>query len=175
MTRNSRVVLLTICCLIVFTFGCAPQQPAPPPDNRAADEAAIRQADMEWSKAADTRKLDGMMSYYAEDAMVLPPNEPLVSGKDAIRKTLGPMFESPGFSLKFQPVKVEAARSGDIGYVQGTYELAMNDPKGNPMTDKGKYVEVWKKQADGSWKCAVDTFNSDLPPMPPPPPAPTKK
>jgi ketosteroid isomerase-like protein len=63
---------------------------------------------------------------------------------------------------------VEVARSGDLGYSQGTYDLTFNDPSGKPMTDRGKYLEVWKKQADGSWKCAVDTFNSDLPAAPPP-------
>lgn len=43
------------------------------------------------------------------------------------------------------------------------YDLAFKDPKGNPVTDRGKYLEVWKKQSDGTWKCIVDTWNSDLP------------
>ena len=38
----------------------------------------------------------------------------------------------------------------------------MNDPKGTPTIDKGKYIEIWKKQADGSWKLAMDMLNSDL-------------
>ena len=101
--------------------------------------------------------------------MVLAPNEQMASGKEAIRKVISDLFAMPGFSVKWQPTKVEAARSGDLGYAWGTYELTANDPKGNPMTDRGKYVEVWKKQADGSWKAIVDTFNSDLPAAPPPP------
>ena len=43
----------------------------------------------------------------------------------------------------------------------------MNDAKGKPIRDTGKILEIWKKQADGSWKCAVDTWNSDLPAAPP--------
>ena len=58
---------------------------------------------------------------------------------------------------------VEVARSGDLAYVTGTYELSETDAKGKPMTDKGKYLEVWKKQVDGNWKCVIDMFNSDLP------------
>jgi len=78
-----------------------------------------------------------------------------------------PLFQTPGFSVRWQPTKVEVARSSDIGCVYGTYEMTMNDPAGKPMTDHGKYVESWRKQADGSWKWIVDTFNSDLPPTPP--------
>ena len=59
--------------------------------------------------------------------------------------------------------KVEVAKSGDLGFVSGTYEFNMNDASGKPVTDKGKYVEMWEKQADGTWKCATDTWNSDLP------------
>ena len=69
---------------------------------------------------------------------------------------------------RFGLAAIEVARSGDIAYIRGTYDVAMNDPKGKPMKDTGKLVEVWKKQSDGGWKCAVDTWNSDLPAAPPP-------
>lgn len=50
-----------------------------------------------------------------------------------------------------------------------TYSLSIRDPKGGPpVRDTGKLVEIWKKQADGKWKCIVDTYNSDLPAIPPP-------
>jgi len=55
------------------------------------------------------------------------------------------------------------AKSGDLGFVSGTYELTMNDASGKPVNDRGKYVEVWEKKADGKWKCGTDTWNSDLP------------
>jgi len=44
----------------------------------------------------------------------------------------------------------------------------MKGPDGKPMNDNGKMVEIWKKQADGNWKCIVDTWSSDLPATPPP-------
>jgi len=159
---------LCLCFAFSLIFGCAPQQPAAPPDTRAADEAAIRKADADWSNTAQSKKVDSWMAYYSDDAIVLPPNEPLATGKDAIRKTIGGLLALPGINLKWTTAKVEIARSGDIGYSQGTYEMTMNDPKGNPVMDRGKYVEVWKKQSDGSWKCTVDTYNSDLPATPPP-------
>ena len=66
-------------------------------------------------------------------------------------------------------------KSGDLGFVSGTYELTMNDASGKPVTDKGKYVEVWEKKADGKWKCGTDTWNSDLPASTPAPGAEERK
>lgn len=123
---------------------------------------------MDWSKAAESKQVAAWVAYYSDDAAVLPPNEKMATDRDAIRKSIGGLFALPGMSIKWAPTKVEAARSGDIGYTWGTYELTVNDPKGKPVIDHGKYVEIWKKQSDGSWKCAVDTFNSDLPATPPP-------
>lgn len=172
MTKQYRVVLLCVCLVTMMAFGCAPQQPQqppPPPDTRAGDAAAIKSVEAAWVKAGNN--VDQFMTFYAEDAVVLAPNEPAAVGKEAIRKILGPMLGSPGFTLNFQSTKVEVARSGDLAYSQGTYEMTMNDPKGKPMTDKGKFVTVWKKQADGSWKAIQDMISSDLPAQPPPAPA----
>jgi len=62
---------------------------------------------------------------------------------------------------------VEVARSSDLAYLMGVYQLTMKDPQGKPVMDQGKLVEVWKKQADGKWKTVADIFNSDLPPAAP--------
>lgn len=167
MKRHSSVTILTGCCLALLALHCNQQQKLGA-DTRAADEAAIRQADIAWSKTGETRNLEAMMLYYTEDAVVLLPDMPMAIGKEAIRKAFGPVYETPGFFARWQPAKVEVARSGDIGYVQGTAEITMNDPKGAPMSRNGKYIEIWKKQADGNWKCAIDILNFDLPaPQPP--------
>ncbi|HEY7680727.1 MAG TPA: DUF4440 domain-containing protein [Terriglobia bacterium] len=162
MKRVSRVVARVFCIgLAAFALACTQQQPAP--DTRAADEAAIRQADIAWSEATATKQAEAMVGYYDEQGSVLPPNAPIATGKDAVGKVWAGLFAIPGFSVHWQPDRVEVARSGDLAYSQGTYELTVNDPKGVPSTDRGKYVVVWKKQADGSWKALADIFNSDLP------------
>jgi ketosteroid isomerase-like protein len=74
------------------------------------------------------------------------------------------MLADPNFKLQFEATKADVAKSGDIAYTQGTYSMTMSDPKTKqPVTDKGKYVTVYKKQADGSWKAVSDILNSDLP------------
>ncbi len=164
MKRHWSMTVLTGCCLALLASSCT----QPTPDTRAADEAVIRAADVAWSKVAEAKQMDEYFSYFLDDAVVLAPNEPILVGKETIRKSQGELFAMPGFAVTWELTKVEAARSGDLGYSVGTYELSMNDPKGTPMMDRGKYVAIWKKQADGSWKVAVDMFNSDLPvPQPP--------
>jgi ketosteroid isomerase-like protein len=62
---------------------------------------------------------------------------------------------------------VDVAKSGDLGYSQGAYTMTFTDPKTKKvLTERGKYVTVFKKQADGSWKAVADIDNEDAPPSP---------
>jgi uncharacterized protein (TIGR02246 family) len=126
-------------------------------------EQALRDADAAWAKAAAAKDLDKTVSFYSDDATVLPANAPAVTTKDGIRKTWQDLLASPGMAISWQTTKVEVAKSGDLACLSGTYELTMNDASGKPTTDHGKYVEVWEKQKDGKWKCGTDIWNSDLP------------
>jgi uncharacterized protein (TIGR02246 family) len=145
--------------LVLFTSGCSQQSP---PDTRAADESAVKEADAQWSKTAMANDLDGAVSYYTDDASLLPPNAPIATGKQAIRAVWASML-SPDVTISWQVTKADAARSGDLAYVTGVYQITAKNPKGKPQEDRGKLVEVWKKQADGKWKVVADIFNSDVP------------
>jgi uncharacterized protein (TIGR02246 family) len=158
-------MLLAILALAAAALSCAPK-PQSTPNRRADDEAAIRAADIAWSRAADARDLEAVVSYYTNDVVVLPPNSPAVVGKEAARELNRQMMAMPGYSVQWAPEQVEAARSGDIGFARGTYVLTVTSPTGSPMTDRGKYVEIWRKQNDGRWKVALEALNSDLPPAP---------
>jgi ketosteroid isomerase-like protein len=67
----------------------------------------------------------------------------------------------PGFALTFGPTKIEVAKSGDLAYDVGTFELKTNDAQGNVTTEVGKYVVVWKKRSDKTWKAVIDMFSTD--------------
>ena len=125
-------------------------------------ERVLRDLDGQWSKAAAAKNLEQTIAYYSDDAVVLPPNGPSATTKEAIRKLWQDLLASPGFALSWKPTRVEASKSGDMAHVSGTYEFSINDASGKPFNDRGKYLEVWKKQADGNWKCAADMWNSDL-------------
>ena len=145
-------------CALMIT-GCAP---APAPDLAAA-ELAIRKADTAWVEAAKTRKAEAWVAFYTDDAIVLPPNEKVATTKEAMLKSIGGMMALPELTIAWEPAKVVIAQSGEIGYLYGNYTMSYKDDKGKLVKDEGKMVEIWKKQADGGWKCVTDIWNSDLP------------
>jgi ketosteroid isomerase-like protein len=164
MPRAGRLAVIVTVGLLVGLVG-APAVNAQP-DARAADERAIREADLAWSKAGEAKDLERLLSFFADGATELSPNAPMATGKEALRKVWSDYFASPGFAISWQPTKVEASRGGDLGYSIGTYLQTTRDAAGKPVIDRGKYVTIWKKQADGSWKVIADVFNSDLPAPP---------
>ncbi len=164
MKRNQWVAFLVFSFgLAVLTLACRQKEAPTAPDTRAEDERAIRDSDAEWSKAAGAKDAERFVSFFADDGSELPPNAPMLTGKESIRKWASELTAQPGFAVTWQPTKVEVSRTGDIGYEVLTYQLTLNNPKGKPVTDRGKGVTVWKKQPDGSWKVVADIFSSDLP------------
>jgi ketosteroid isomerase-like protein len=129
-------------------------------------EQNLRDLDDQWSTAAGSKDLDKTVSFYSEDAIVMPPNASAATTKEAIRKVWQDLLSSPGLAIRWKTTKVEVAKSGDLACLSGTYDLTVNDPTGKPIDDHGKYVAVWEKQADGKWKCGTDIWNSDLPVTP---------
>ena len=164
---RTRSMILSLAALLAlaFTVACGnqtAQAPAPPPDTRKADEAAIRAASTDWNKASQARDLDKAVSYYSEDAVFFVDKGALVKGKNSIRMVWKDILAPTAPVLTFTTSFVEVARSGDIGYEYGTAEFTTANKKGKPTVEKGKYVTVWKKQPDGSWKAVVDIDNSGI-------------
>jgi uncharacterized protein (TIGR02246 family) len=159
--RNYRRFFLALggCAAVLLGTALFSQQTSS--GTRASDEAAIRDLDAKWSKAASANDVDGTVSYYSDDASLLPPNTPIATGRQAIRSVWASLL-TPGTSLSWQANKVEVARSGDLAYLIGAYQMTVKNGQ-----DRGKFVEVWKKQPDGQWKAVADIFNSDLPASPP--------
>jgi len=94
------------------------------------------------------------------DTVVFPPDAPIIAGKKAIRAYISGAFATAGFSITWRTSKVEVSRAGDLAYGIGTNEFRMNDSKGKTIVQLGKGVTVWKKQADRTWKCIIDIWNS---------------
>jgi ketosteroid isomerase-like protein len=164
--QSKTIRLLHAICLLglalVPVYGQSPTV-SPTPESPVLIERALGELDKKWSDAAGAKDIDKVVAYYASNALVLPSNAPAATTKEAIRAIWKDLLTTPGNKISWKPVKIEAAKSGELAYVTGTYQLTMNDAKGKPAKEKGKYVEVFKKQNDGSWKVIVDIWNSDLP------------
>jgi len=148
--------LLAACVIVACT-----QQPAEPPDTRAADEAAIRSAVKEWSAAAAAKDAARFASFYTEDGVIMLEDSPDIRGMAAIREGLAGMMQDPNFALSFAADTVTVARAGDLAYEMGTFSMTMSGPDGTPAPEHGHYLVVWRKQPDGAWKVAVDIPVSD--------------
>jgi len=159
-----RAIVLIACAAACACSSNAPPQPtvqAPPPFDPAAIEKQIRSMDADWSHAANLGDVEQCISYYTDDAMLLAPNEPIATGKEALRKSWTALVTGPQYvGLTFGPTKISVAQAGDLAWDVGTYELTTKDKDGKATTEAGKYVEVWQKQVDGFWKVAVDAYNS---------------
>ena len=136
--------------------------PAEKSSSTQSVEQLLRGLDDDWAKTAAGKDVEQTLAFYSDDAVVFPPNSTSAATKEAIRNAWKEMFANPGFVITWQPTKVRVGKSGQMGWVSGTYESAMNDPSGKPINDRGKYLEVWEKQIDGNWKCAADMWKSDL-------------
>jgi len=91
----------------------------------------------------------------------MSPKAPAVHGSENIRKGWAEGFAMPGPGLSWRTTAVEVARSGDLAYENGTYDFVTTGKDGKTSDEKGKYLVIWKKQADGAWKVAVDMDNTD--------------
>lgn len=120
-------------------------------------------------KAAKAKDLDQYISVYAEDAVLFWPGTPMIVGKTAIREFLKAFWGTADSSQSFQTVKVIVSRTGDFAYSYGTVKVTLVDPNGRKMKDDGKYLSVYRKEADGKWKVVADMGNSSLPALVPEP------
>jgi ketosteroid isomerase-like protein len=145
--------LLTICLAICALPGVSQTS------RKSADE--IKQADKEWLAAVVAKDLDRSVSFWADDAVVQPPGQPAVVGAVAIRQYVSEGFRQPGFSVTWQSSEPIVSSSGDMAYTLSSNQFTFQDPQGKLVTIRGKGVVVWRRQSDGRWKCAVDSWNPE--------------
>lgn len=134
-----------------------------------ADRAALRtQNETTFGQYVVAKNFSAWAGLYTADAAFMPPNEPAVNGRAAIETWAGKFPSVSAFSIKIDDI----GGAGDLAYVRGTYAMTFTPP-GAPVAvdDHGKFLQIERKQADGSWQIASDVFNSDVPLAPPPTPA----
>jgi uncharacterized protein (TIGR02246 family) len=152
---------------VLILAACSQAPPPAEPDTRAADAQAIRDSIASSSTASAGKDLDKFLAFYDPDASVFMPDAPVVTGLPAIKAALQGALSDPSFSIDIQTAKVEVSRAGDYGYAQGTFVQKATNPKTKKAeTQNGKWVTVFKKEPDGSWKAVSDIFNFDGPATP---------
>lgn len=145
--------------LVLCAFAQSPVQ-SPPAAN--SDEAALLKAESDFEHARVENGAEGWLSFFAEDAADLAPGGSITGGKPAMEQRLKAHW-NPNLELKWQPAKVHVAKDRDLGYTLGEWQLFDKSKPGSPVVATGKYLTVWQKQKDKSWKAVADIGNQDPP------------
>jgi uncharacterized protein (TIGR02246 family) len=126
-----------------------------------AEGDKLMQVSRDWSKAAQTDSIDKILSYWADDAVVMLPGDDVIKGKQAIREMVEGSSKIPGFKISWEPVSASVSKSGDMAYLIENNQVSTTDSTGKTITQYNKAVTIWRKEADGSWKNVVDIFNAN--------------
>jgi ketosteroid isomerase-like protein len=121
---------------------------------KALDEAFVR-----YINAGEVDRL--VATCYAEDALVLPANAPLVRGRGQIQELFRELIEAGMSDVTRETLPLYADE--EVGYAVGTYASTTGAPGAWRVRDTGKHLLVYRRQSDGGWRVAVEMFNSDLP------------
>jgi len=141
------------CSLCVY---CRPERL----HSREADTKAVRETDAAKMRAWASKDADKIAVFFADDATHFSPNMPALKGRQSIRETFKERLADPNRTVSAEATSIEVSRGGDLAYVIGVYTATSTDPKTKKvMAEKGRYVTVYKKQADGSWKGVVNIDN----------------
>ena len=149
---------IAVAAYVVLGISGCQQAPPPIPDTRVADEAAIRAAEADMAKAASPFDPVQMASFYTDDVLGFSADSPVIRGKANMLKDLERMAKEGNPRLSWTPSQTVVARSGDLAYSWGTGEYTVTDAKGKETTSPVKYISIWNKQTDGTWKIAVDSM-----------------
>jgi len=144
--------LLTLLSLGLVMTACGQQAPS-------TDTTALEARSDAWEAALNAKDVDALVNLYTEDARLLPPDGEMTSGKDGIRAVFGGMIDA---GIGGETTPVETTVSGDVGYIVGTFTLVAGDE----LLGTGKYIETWRRGADGQWLIANDIYNNDPSPKP---------
>jgi ketosteroid isomerase-like protein len=117
--------------------------------------------DLEAKFAADTAKGGGaaFAKWFADDAVTLSNGQAPVIGQAAIAADT--TWLPADYQLTWTPEGGRMGPAGDMGFTWGHYEGHFKKRDGTPGATSGRYMTVWKKQPDGSWKVALDASNDE--------------
>ena len=159
--------LLTVIPLVIllcFTFGCQQGEEVAeePAVDVEADIAAIKGLLDDWYAAYNAGDSDKIVSLYTEDAMIMEPDEPTQVGKEAILASFKQGMEQ--YDMQVDESIVEDVRvSGDLGMARGI-DIGTITPKegGDPIKFNVRWVAIYERQADGTWKTICEISNNNI-------------
>lgn len=125
----------------------------------SASKSELGQMNRDFAAALNAKDAKAAAALYTEDAVLIPPGEPVVRGREAIEEYWSGAIEAGGV----RDVSVEtmdALSSGSLGYETGSFVLTANGPDGEPVVDRGRYIELLRREPDGRWLSTHGIWNA---------------
>lgn len=125
----------------------------------SASMTELGRMNRDFAAALNAKDAQAAAAQYTEDAVLIPPGEPLVRGRAAIEEYWRGAIEAGGV----RDVSVEtmdALSSGSLGYETGSFVLTANGPDGEALTDRGRYIEILRRDPDGRWLSTHGIWNA---------------
>ncbi|MCP4002475.1 MAG: DUF4440 domain-containing protein [Gammaproteobacteria bacterium] len=161
--RAGVLVVVSVLFLLVACDGLSDKTSLAPVLNLEQERENLLQQDIRFAEVAYKEGVaEAYRRFMAKDAIQLPDGGLAIGGRDAIYDELSAITEGSDFSLTWEPLEVEVAASGDLGFTWGIYYFESFDELGAPYVAEGKYVYLWRKQA-GRWELILDITNQTEP------------
>ena len=123
------------------------------------DQQQIRERTDAFVKAFNEKDVTQVLAIYAENSTFMPPNQPVIRGRDALKTFYDDLFKSGATNLKLSVTEVSG--HGPLAYQSGSYEMDVKPASGSVTHDRGKYLFVLRRLAD-TWRYEYTLWNSDL-------------
>ena len=151
--RNAAAVLA-----LVLLAACNPATNAGPEAG-----AAVREQEAAFSAAVAAEDLDASAAFYAPDAQLFNPGAAPSTTPDAVRNAYAEIFNDPNGALSFASDNVIVPSSGEYGVSEGNFTITYSNAQGQPESASGRYITLWQRQDDGSWKIIRDIATPGAP------------
>jgi len=154
--------LFAISILLTVLSACSASEDSNPKTTNADAVEAVKATMAKYVSGYESKDVETCVEVFTEDAIRMPPNGPAIFGSDGIRSYYQEWFESESLDVVVLPKEIEVA--GNWAFAWGTYSAVVTTTSsGDQREDEGKWINVFKKGADGIWRFHRNIWNSDKP------------
>ncbi len=146
-------IILLLLAPLLFAFACSKTKV-----DIEQEKADLLDTDRAFAAASiEKGAAEAFRMYLTEDALQLPQGGAPLMGRESIYQNMAK--STLDYTLAWTPQQAEVARAGDMGWSWGLYKMNWVDKDGEPKESNGKYLNIWRKMDDGSWRVVVDMGN----------------
>ncbi len=122
----------------------------------AQEREELMEADRAFARDTAKKGSEAWVAWFAEDGMIVPAEGPLTPGRETVRQRVASFLDDPGLVFTWEPEMADVAAAGDMGWTVGHYRAELKRAGEEPRVQTGRYLTVWRRQADGSWRVVLD-------------------